>query len=610
MLLANYVAKFLKEQGVKHVFAISGGASLRLIQGVDNNKGIDYVCPQHEQAGAMAADGYARASGNLGAAIATSGPGATNLITGICGAYYDSVPAIFITGQVATFRMRGNTGVRQIGFQETEMVHMCKSITNYATLIKNPLDIRYELEKACYLAKSSRPGPVLIDIPDDLQRVKINPTKLKSFKPKSKSKTDTNLNKKTKECTELIKRAKRPVVILGWGVRLAKAEKEIEKFINKLGFPIVPTWAVADLLPADHPLLIGTFGTHGSRYANFAVQNSDLVLAIGTRLDTKATGTPVNTFARGAKKIMVDIDPHELNKFKKLSLKIDLAINADAKDFLTIFNKAIHNLKKTNISKWLERINSWKKQYPICLPRYYKEKKVNPYVFVKELARESKKGDTIITDTGCTVAWMMQGFEFKKDQRLFHDWNNTAMGWALPASIGASLALGRKPVTCVTGDGSLQMNIQELATIIRNKLPIKIFLTNNKGHAMTRQTQDQWQGGKYFSTSVKGGLPSPDFLRIAKAYGFKTVNITKNNEVNKKVKEVFKTKGPVFCNVEIKPGHRVTPQVKFGRPNEDQNPFLPREEFFENMIVEPVEVSRSRAKQMGRRPNKHRLGTP
>ena len=593
MQLAHYVAQFLAKQGIKHVFTISGGASLRLIHGVAETPGIDFVCPQHEQAGAMAADGYARATGNLGAAISTSGPGATNMITGVCSAYYDSVPVIFITGQVATFRMKGNTGVRQVGFQETATVDIYKPITKYVVLIDDPLKIRYELEKACYIAKSGRPGPVLIDIPDNIQREEINPDKLKSFIPEPETKGPDRQDGKIERCIKFIKAAKRPVIILGWGIRLAKADKEAEEFINKLGFPVVPTWGMADFLPASHPLIVGTFGTHGTRYANFAVQNSDLVLAVGTRMDTKATGSPPDTFAREAKKVFIDIDSSELSKFKKFGLNVDLVIDADAKDFFKSVNSKITKIEKQNISEWLKQIISWKKKYPMCSPEYYKQKDVNPYVFVKELSKWCREGDTIVIDTGCTVAWMMQGFEFKKGQRLYHDWNNTAMGWALPASIGASFAFDKGSIICVTGDGALQMNIQELATVIRHRLPIKIFLINNHGHSMIQQTQDQWLGSKYFASSIKGGLASPDFLKVAKAYGFKTVNIAKNAELSDKIRDVLKTKGPVFCNIEIRPEHRVIPQVKFGRPNEDPEPFLERKEFLENMIVKPLDVSRS-----------------
>jgi len=589
--LANYVAQFLARLGIKHVFAVSGGASLRLIHGVAETPGITFICPQHEQAGAMAADGYSRATGKLGAAITTSGPGATNLLTGVCCAYYDSVPVIFITGQVATFRMRGSTGVRQIGFQETATVDIYKPVTKYAVLITDPKKIRYELEKACAIATSGRPGPVLIDIPDNIQREEITPELLEPFRSGLPPKKSPTLTKEIKKCCDFIAAAKRPMIILGWGIRLAKAEKETREFINNVGFPVVPTWGMADFLPASHPLTVGTFGTHGTRFANFAVQNADLIFSIGSRLDTKATGSPANTFAREAKKVVIDIDANELRKFEKFGLKIDLLINTDAKDFLQAMNKRVAGIKKQNIAQWLKQIAHWKKKYPICLPRYYQEKDVNPYVFVKELHQHCRQGEKLVVDTGCTIAWMMQGFAFKKGQRLYHDWNNTAMGWALPASIGVSLAFNKRPIICITGDGALQMNIQELVTVMKHRLPLKIFLINNHGHSMIQQTQDQWYGSRYFASSVAGGLAFPDFSKVAMAYGFRTITITKNNEVGEKIRTVLETAGPVFCNVEIKPEQHVIPQVRFGRPNEDPEPLLPRKEFLQNMLVPLLDVS-------------------
>ena len=592
MKLSDYVAGFLAAHGIKHVFAVSGGASLHLIHSLEKTPGITFICPQHEQAGAMAADGYARVTRNLGAAVATSGPGATNLITGICCAYYDSVPVIYITGQVSTFRSKGKTGVRQIGFQETDIVDICKPITKYAIKIEDPKRIRHEMEKACFLAKTGRPGPVLIDIPDNLQREQIDPAVLEQFVPEQPviKISDKTLN----TCLELIRNAERPVLILGRGVRLAKTDAEVLAMIKTLGFPVAPTWAVADILPSEDPLLIGTFGTHGTRHANLAVQNADLILAVGTRLDTKATGSPADTFARGAKKIVVDVDANELAKFKKLGLDIDVLINADAADFIGSLNRKLSKYKQGDINKWLERIASWKKKYPVCPREYYDSEEVNPYVFVKSLSKAAKEGEVIFVDTGCTLAWMMQAFDFKAEQGVYHDWNNTAMGWALPASIGASFALDGKRIICVTGDGSLQMNIQELATVIRHKLPVKIILINNQGYSMIQQTQDQWMDSHYLASSVAGGLAFPDFVKVAKAYGFRTVNITKNAELPAKLKEVIDCDGPVFCNIEIAAKYRVIPQVKFGRPNEDPEPLLDRKEFFENMIVKPLETSRER----------------
>ena len=590
MKLSDYIADFLANQGIRHAFAISGGASVHMIDSIARHPRINYICTQHEQAGAMAADAYSRVTGNLGTAIATSGPGATNMATGVCCAYYDSIPVIYITGQVASFRLKRDSCVRQMGFQETDVVDIYKPITKYTMQVKDPKRIRYEMEKACHLAKSGRPGPVLIDIPDDFQREQINPDELKPYTPEQENKNLDCLSQQVDKCIQLLEKAKRPVIILGWGTRLAKAEWEARELVDKLGFPVVPTWAMLDMLPSIHPLVVGGFGSHGTRYGNFAVQNADLILSIGARLDTRAS-SPLNTFARGAKKIIVDIDPNELNKFKLLNMEIDILIHADAKNFLQIINQRITNISKKDTSEWIERITGWKKRYPICPPEYYQQEEVNPYIFVKVLSKESAEGDVIFVDTGCTLAWMAQAFDFKPNQRLFHDFNNTAMGYALPASIGACFALNGQSITCVTGDGSLQMNIQELATVLRHNLSIKIFLINNHGFSMIRQTQEQWLNSKYEASTVKSGLAFPDFVKVANAYGYKVVTIAANKELSLRIREVLDSDGPVFCNVEIRPEHRVIPQAKFGRPIEDSEPLLDRREFLENMIVKPHEAS-------------------
>jgi acetolactate synthase-1/2/3 large subunit len=593
MKLSEYVAAFLARQGVRHVFAISGGASLHLIDSVADTPGITFVCPMHEQAGAMAADAYARVTENLGAAIATSGPGATNLLTGVCCAYYDSVPVLFITGQVSTFRSKGDTGVRQIGFQETDTVEMFRPVTKYVARVDRPERIRFELEKACHLARSGRPGPVLIDIPDDVQRANVAPEALAPFNPPPRTVDRATLGELAASCHAWLRQARRPVVILGWGVRLAGAAELARTIVEKLGVPFAPTWAMADLVEADHPLRIGTFGTHGTRHANFAVQNADLVLSIGSRLDTKATGSPPSTFARGARKIVVDVDANELNKFSRYGMQVDLAIAADAREFLSALADVVDS--GPPIDDWLRRIARWKHRYPTCPPACEREDDVNPYFFVKALSRECREGETIVLDTGCALAWSMQAFEFKRNQRMYHDWNNTAMGWALPASIGASLALDGRQVVCVTGDGSLQMNIQELATVVRHGLPIKIFVLNNHGYSMIQQTQDQWLGSRYHASSVAGGLADPDLAAVARAYGLPTIDLRRNAEVPAEIAHAMQAEGAVFCNVEIRPEHRVVPQVKFGRPNEDPEPLLPRREFLENMLVEPLEVSKGGA---------------
>lgn len=589
MKLSDYVASFLANQGIRHVFAVSGGASLHLIHSIADTPGISFVCPMHEQAGAMAADGYARVTGNLGAALATSGPGATNLLTGVCCAYYDSVPVLFITGQVSTFRSKGDTGVRQIGFQETDTVDIFRPVTKYAVRVDRPEDIRYELEKASYLARSGRPGPVLLDIPDDVQRAQIDPADLRSFTPPAPSERRRASHDAIAKCLAWIQEAKRPVMVLGWGVRLAGAAELARRVVEQIGIPVAPTWALADILPADHKLLIGTFGTHGTRHANFAVQNADLIVSIGSRLDTKATGSPPATFAREARKTVVDIDASELQKFSRYGLHIDLPIEADAREFLE--ELAAVGKHRAPISAWLGQIQTWKQMWPVCPPTWREQDDINPYVFVTKLANHCREDETIVVDTGCTLAWTMQAFQFKTGQRLFHDWNNTAMGWALPASIGASFALGGQPVVCLSGDGSLQMNIQELATVVRHNLPIKLFLLNNHGHSMIQQTQDQWLGSRYLASSVAGGLADPDYVAIAKAYGFRTLSVSRNSDLDDVIAEVMSAAGPVLCHVDVRAEHRVTPQVKFGRPNEDPEPLLPRREFLENMIVKPLDVS-------------------
>lgn len=589
MTLADYVARFLAARGVRHVFAISGGASLHLIHAVARTPGIDFVCPQHEQAGAMAADAYARVTRGLGAAIATSGPGATNMITGCCGAWYDSVPVVFITGQVSTFRLKRDLGVRQLGFQETDVVAMYQPITKYAAQLADPKRIRFELEKAVHLATTGRPGPVLLDIPDDLQRVDVDPDALPGFTPAPPPPPDPRLPQRAAEVRRLLAAAERPVLVLGWGVRVAGGEAAARAVVDALGAPVVCTWAALDLLPADHPLAVGAFGTHGTRHGNFTVQNADVVLTVGARLDTRETGG-LGSFARAATKVVVDVDPAELEKLRGFPLP-PVLIEADARAFLEELRRQLADGRVADRGAWLARVAAWKARYPVCPPGAAREPDANPYAFVQALAAESAPGDTIVVDTGCAIAWMAQGFALKPGQRLLHDFNNTAMGWALPAAIGASFALGKAPVTCVTGDGSLQMNVQELATVIRHRLPIRIFLLDNHGFSMIQQTQDQWLGSDYLASSIEGGLAFPDWERLAAAYGYRVVTIDAGAGMRERVRAVLDGPGPVFCRVAIRPERRVVPQVKWGRPIEDGEPLLERAEFLANMMVAPDPAS-------------------
>lgn len=594
MKVSDYVADFLARQGVRHVFGIAGGASLHLIHSVADHPELTLVCPHHEQAAAMAADGYARATGNIGVAIATSGPGATNLITGICCAYYDSVPLLLVTGQVSTFRLKGNTGVRQIGFQETDVVEMCRSITKYAVLVTDVSRIRYELEKAAFLARNGRPGPVLVDIPDNLQREHIEPTALGGFEPPAEVSMSAPSSRQVDAITALIRIARRPVLVVGWGVRLSGAEKSFLAVADKLQIPVLPTWAMKDLLPSGHPLLVGTFGTHGTRHGNFAVQNADLVLAIGSRLDTHETGSPPSTFARAADKVVVDIDEAELAKFGAAWGDRFRGFHGDAGRFLDALDARLGAPLTSDLTEWWRQIGEWKRAFGASsnAPRYADER-VDPYLFMDQLADSAAPGDMLFVDTGCALAWMMQAFECKPGQRIFHAFNNTAMGYALPASVGGWFAVPDRRIVCVVGDGSLQMNVQELATVAFHRVPLKIFVMNNHGYSMIQQTQDQWLGSRYIASSAEGGLGMPDFPRVAEAYGIPSLRIERPSDAVAQIRAAMTTPGPVLCDVDIPAERRVMPQVKYGRPIEDSEPLLSRDLFLASMIVDPLDVSRA-----------------
>lgn len=589
MKLSDYVAEFLAAQGIRHAFVVSGGASLHLIHSIENRSDIAHVCPHHEQAGAMAADAYARASGGLGCAVATSGPGATNLITGICCSYFDSVPVLYITGQVSTFRFKGKTGVRQMGFQETDIVEICRPITKYAVLVDDPMRIRYELEKAVAIARQGRPGPVLIDIPDNIQREQIIPSALESFAPPP---IREEAQPQHSDIPSLLASAKRPVVIFGWGVYLSDAKNDALEFLERTGVPFVPTWGTLDLLPNDHPQRVGSFGTHGVRAGNFAVQNADLVIAVGARLDTHEIGSPASDFARGAKKVVVDIDDAELKKFAGLGLSLEAAICMDAGAFLRGLNAELPGVRLPDYRVWKSRIAEWQAAYPAVRPACRTAESANPYRFMELLSERAPADALIVSDTGCAVAWSSQAFAFKAGQRFFHAFNNTPMGYALPASIGVALAVPGRPVICIVGDGSLQMNVQELATLAYHGLPVKIFVLNNEGYSMIQQTQDQWLDSHYIASSFDGGLCFPDFVALANAYGLRATRTNRNADLEAQIEEVMSTDGPMLCSVDIKSTERVIPQVKYGRPIEDAEPLLPRDEFNGNMLIEPTSSSK------------------
>ena len=583
--LSEYVAKYNSEQGEKYAFGISGGASLHLIHAINECKGIQFICPHHEQAAAMAADGYARSTGKVGVAVATSGPGATNLITGICCSYYDSVSVLLLTGQVSTFRGVGKTGVRQIGFQETPITDMVSAITKYCVKINDPYKIKYELDKAFYIASSGRPGPVLIDIPDNLQREMIDPDKLIGF---NDSELDVVVDgfsgDQFQELRKVLLKARRPVLIAGWGLHLAGVEDNFRDFARALNIPVAATWGASNILSGDDPLYIGTFGTHGMRSANFTVQNADLVISLGSRLDTKATGTPISTFAREAVKVIVDIDRSELDKFSYFGLSMNILIHADLRQFFAKVESEDLGGIIGAYEDWFTQIKTWKLLDKKIDGASRPWTGINPYLFFSQLAQSLQKPSKIFVDTGCSIAWVMQAAKFDQVHSVFHDFNNTAMGWALPASIGSMTAFPLTSHCCVTGDGGFMMTMQELATIRHHNFPLKIFLVNNGGYSMIKQTQEQWLNSKYVASSSED-ITFPDYKQIAKAFGLDYIEINDAEEVKGAMVKINSCAGPVLCNVIISSDARVIPQVKFGCANEDMEPLLSRDEFSRAMII-------------------------
>lgn len=592
--LSDYIFQFIATQGVKHVFMFPGGGAMHLVDSLGRCKDIEYICNLHEQACAIAAEAYARVNNNLGVALVTTGPGGTNAITGVAAAWLDSTPCLFISGQVKRDDLMGNLGVRQLGVQEIDIVSLIRPITKYAVTIIDPASVRYHLEKALYLAKAGRPGPVWIDIPLDVQATSVEPEMLDGF---DLTEMDIqfdqfNFEKKISDVLDLINQAERPIILAGNGIRLAGAENEFLDLVNQLNIPVLTTWLGIDLLPELHKFFIGRPGAIAPRGANFALQNSDCLLIIGSRLDMALTGYAHDKFARAAKKIMVDIDSAEI---KKIKTNIDIQIYADAKLFICELLNRINKIKPKPSSSWLSRCREWKEKYPVVLPEHRLHRgSVSTYFFSEILADELSGNDLIVPgSSGNSVELFLLVFKVKAGQRIFHNRGLGAMGFGLPASIGACIASGRKRTICVDGDGGFQLNIQELETVARLKLPIKYFVINNGGYASIRAMQMN-----YFQQLVgsdpESGLTFPDIIKVATAYGLSTMRIEDQNDLRNKIRDVLNLPGPVICEIIAIPDEPRAPRLSskqksdgtmVSKPLEDMWPFLDREEFLANMIV-------------------------
>ena len=591
MTVAEYILKFLISKNVKNVFLMTGGAISFAVDAFSKNKKIKYTCIAHEQSAAMMADAYSRCGKGFAATMVTSGPGAQNLITGIACSWFDSVPVIHISGQVNKFELASSNQttkqVRQIGFQETDIVSIVKPITKFAYQLKDSKEIKYILEKAFHIANEGRPGPVLIDIPMNFQKEKIDFNKLVAFKKPKNKDNKIQIKDDVYKIQQLLTKSKRPILILGGGVRMSNAVIELEKFIKKINIPTVTTWSGLDLIDFNHKNYIGCIGVYGSRAANFAVQNADLVLNFGSRLDTRVTGGKPETFARSAKIISVDIDKHELNK--RRGMNIYLKINQDLKNFLSIFNLRSSNFRYSADSFWEGICKKWKLSYPNVISSYKKQKKyVNPYFFIERLSEKLNSKDIIIPCSGGNLTWTIQAFKIKKGQRLFSAYGNSPMGYALPAALGASIANNKQRVICIEGDGGIQINIQELQTMVSNNIPVKLFIINNNGYGIIKQFQELYLGGRYEATIPSKGVTNPDFKKISNAYGINYSEIKNNNQIDKILKKVLRSKRPEFINVIINSNQKIIPKLQFGKPIEDLSPLLSRSEFKKNMIVPPL----------------------
>jgi acetolactate synthase-1/2/3 large subunit len=596
--LSDYVVRFIADLGVRHVFMVTGGGAMHLNDSAGQCAELTVVCNLHEQASAMAAETYGKIAG-LGVAIVTTGPGGTNAVTGVAGAFLDSTPTLFISGQVKRADLKGRTGLRQLGVQEVDIVSIVAPITKYAVTVTDPTAIRSELEKAVFLARTGRPGPVWIDIPLDVQGAIIEEDSLLEFDPHELDAATADhgsyLTSIVSASLRSLEASERPVLLFGNGVRLARAHREIIELIELLGVPVLKTWLSHDMLPDSHPLCIGRPGPVAPRGANFALQNADWLLSIGARLDLVITGYAPANFARSAHKIMIDIDEAELDRMRP---DVAVAARFDAGEFLREMLRQLQRTPLPRRADWLQRCQAWKQRYPVVLPEYRAlPERVSTYVFAEALSAQSEEGEVIVSgSSGAGIEIFLLALDARPRQRIVLTTALGAMGYGLPGAIGACLAAGGRRTILVDGDGGIQLNIQELETISRLQLPIKIFVLNNDGYASIRTSQTRYFG-RLCGADASSGLTLPDLSRVANAYDIASTKIRDQTELRHRIRDVLETDGPILCEVLCPPEEPRAPSLASARrpdgtmvskPLEDLWPFLDREEFRANMIVAPI----------------------
>lgn len=565
---------------------------MHLVDSLGNNQDLTPVCNLHEQACAIAADAYGQYTNNLGVSLVTTGPGGTNAITGVAAAWLDSTPTLFISGQVKRPDLKTGKGVRQFGFQEIDIAEMVSSITKYAVCVTDPSEIRYHMEKAIYLARSGRPGPVWIDIPLDVQAQQIEPAQLRGFDPQELVNDEVTLAKseiqsRVTKSLEILKQAKRPAVLVGNGVRLAKALEPLKTLLEQWNIPVLTTWKMIDFLPDNHPLSVGRPGAVAQRAANLIQQTADCLLILGARLDMGQTGYNHENFAKTAQKIIVDVDTHEIDK---LQMKFAVKIPANLSDVVAEFQKQSTDMEPLNCAPWWKHCRELKARFPMIQPEFLDVKDgVNLYVFMEALSATMKSGDLLVPGSsgGCSET-TMQAYRCPEGVRVFNSEGLGPMGFGIAAPIGACIASGGRRTISLDGDGGFQMNIQELETLKRLNLDIKIFVLNNDGYVSIRSTQKNYFNSRFYGSSPAGGLTLPDTIALSQAYGLKTAQISDQTDMEQQIEAVLNTPGPVICEIKITPSqttyYRVSSYQKedgsmASRPMEDLWPLLERDEF-------------------------------
>ena len=591
--VSDYMADFLAAAGVTDVFLITGGGAMHMNDSFGKHPQLRCTFFHHEQACSIAADSYFRLSNRLPVVNVTSGPGGTNAITGVYGAWVDSMAMLVISGQVKWETVVRSTDLplRQLGDQELDIVPLVKPITKYAEMVTDPQSIRYHLERALHTATSGRPGPVWLDVPLNVQGALVDLESLPRYKPENTSPVfETDLDSACAEILRRIEAAERPVILAGTGVWLSGRHDEFLRLLDKLRIPVTTAWNSNDLVADDNPWYCGRPGTVGDRPGNFTVQNADFLLVLGCRLNIRMVSYNWKAFARAAFKAVVDIDATEL---KKPTVKPDLPVHADVRDVMRKLLQLDYKPSSRH-PKWLEWCKERRRRYPVVLPEYWKSSAVNNYCFVQTLFEELEENDVVVTGNGSACVITFQAAIVKKGQRIYHNSGCATMGWDLPGAIGAALVRRGKRVICIAGDGSIQMNLQELQTVVGNKLPIKLFLLNNNGYLSMKQTQQNFFSGRILGSDPQSGVTFPDFSKLAPAYGFPYRSCRTHAELRERIRATLDGDGPQFCEMFLDLGQVFAPklasrQLPDGRiispAPEDMAPFLPREELAENMLV-------------------------